>query len=276
MTMPSQLTEHTHDLHHRARESTAVDVLVRLGITSYGVVHLLIAWLALQLAFGDRSGSVDKSGALRQLAQQPLGRGLLWVVAVGFAALVLWQVLELLVGPSEEDSHPALHTASAAIKVGVFAVLAWTSYRIASHSGGGGGDSTETWTSRLMALPMGQWLVGALGLAVIGVGIAGVVKGVTDRYEKHLDLEGRSGTSGTVLKVTARVGYTARGVALAAVGGLFVWAAVTHDAKKSGGLDEALNRLLDAPAGPVLMVLIGLGFACYGVFCFGWARHFRR
>jgi hypothetical protein len=57
------------------------------------------------------------------------------------------------------------------------------------------------------------------------------------------------------------------------VGGLFVAAAYTHHAKKSGGLDQALHTVLQQPFGPVLLILIGAGIACYGLFCFARARH---
>ena len=40
-----------------------------------------------------------------------------------------------------------------------------------------------------------------------------------------------------------KVGYIAKGVA-SAVGGLFMYAAITHEAKKSGGLDQALQTVL--------------------------------
>jgi hypothetical protein len=66
--------------------------------------------------------------------------------------------------------------------------------------------------------------------------------------------------------VLARTGYVARGVAFGVVGGLVVWAAVTHDPNRSGGLDQALATLRDAPAGPSLLVLVGVGLGCFGVF----------
>ena len=64
---------------------------VRLGLVAYGVVHLLIAWLALQLAFGDSAGAPSQQGAMHELAQKPFGEVLLWVVALGFVCLVVWQ-----------------------------------------------------------------------------------------------------------------------------------------------------------------------------------------
>jgi hypothetical protein len=66
---------------------------------------------------------------------------------------------------------------------------------------------------------------------------------------------------------------SARGIAFGIVGSLFVWAAVTHDADKSGGLDQALSRLLHTPLGPVLLAAVAAGFACYGTFNVAKARH---
>jgi len=57
---------------------------------------------------------------------------------------------------------------------------------------------------------------------------------------------------------------------------LFLYAAVTHDPQKSGGLDEALHKLLQQPFGAPVLVLIAMGFACFGLFCFAWARHLDR
>ena len=36
----------------RAGDSASLEVLARGGLVAYGVVHLLISWLALQLAWG--------------------------------------------------------------------------------------------------------------------------------------------------------------------------------------------------------------------------------
>ena len=62
------------EIGRRADQSDWVDHGVRAGLVAYGVVHLLVGWLALQLALGDRSGTVSSKGALHQLAGEPLGR----------------------------------------------------------------------------------------------------------------------------------------------------------------------------------------------------------
>ena len=56
---------------------------MRVGLVAYGIIHLLIGWLALQLAFGDRSGSPDQQGALQQIAQESYGDALLWIIGIG-------------------------------------------------------------------------------------------------------------------------------------------------------------------------------------------------
>ncbi len=40
----------------QANGSDWIDHGVRLGLVAFGVVHLLVGWLALQLALGDQSG----------------------------------------------------------------------------------------------------------------------------------------------------------------------------------------------------------------------------
>jgi hypothetical protein len=68
------------------------------------------------------------------------------------------------------------------------------------------------------------------------------------------------------------VGYSAKGIALGIIGGLFVWAAVTYDPDKAGGMDAALSIIRDQPFGSVLLAIIAAGLACFGVYCFFWAK----
>ena len=55
--------------------------------------------------------------------------------------------------------------------------------------------------------------------------------------------------------IAGRVGYVAKGVALAILGGLVIAAVVTADPEKAGGLDAALRTVGEQPFGQVLLVL---------------------
>ena len=80
----------------RLRGSRGYRALVRTGLVCWAAVHLLIAWLALQLAWGGGGGSADQSGALSTVAESPVGKPLLWIIALGLIALAVWQALEVL------------------------------------------------------------------------------------------------------------------------------------------------------------------------------------
>lgn len=260
-------------LDRQADHSYALDVAVRVGLIAYGVVHLLIAWLAARLVFGGSSQSASSKGALHELATTSVGRVSLYVVAGGLFAMVVWQLLEALVG--HRDAHGGKRVfkrLTSAGKVLVYGTVGVSAFKtaIGSSSSGGGAHST---TAKLMSMPAGPLIVAAVGIGILGVACFLAYRGWTDKFMKKLDFDGQTGHDGRAYRIFGKVGYISKGVSLAIIGGLFVWAAMAHDPQKSGGLDQALHRLLDAPFGAPLLLLVAAGIACYGLFCFAWARH---
>src|SRR5262249_56352382 len=55
----------------RATHSKPVEWLTRFGFICYGVLHVLIAYLAVRIAFGGASTECDQSGAFKNVAEQP-------------------------------------------------------------------------------------------------------------------------------------------------------------------------------------------------------------
>jgi hypothetical protein len=260
----------------RADNSEWMDHAVRVGLVSYGVVHLILAWLAVRLAFGDGGGSASSKGALHELAQTTIGRISLYVVAIGFVALVLWQVLEALWGHRDEEGGKRLFKRlTSAGKAVLYATLAFTAFRTAIGSSSSG-RSTDGLTARVMGMPGGTVLVGGVGVAILVVAGFLAYRGWTEKFRSKLESEGKTGKDGSAYVTFGKVGYLGKSVAIGTVGALFLYAAFTHDPRKSGGLDEALHRLLQQPFGAPVLVLIAIGFACYGLFCFAWAKHLAR
>ena len=77
--MPRSLLARVQRAVRRAREVTDHPVLTqvaRVGLVAYGAMHLLIGWLAVRLAWGDRDVDADQTGALRTVADGPGGPGL--------------------------------------------------------------------------------------------------------------------------------------------------------------------------------------------------------
>ena len=259
-----------------AHQSDWLDHAIRVGLVAYGIVHLMVGWLALQLALGEKSESASNAGALHALAEQPFGEVLLWLIALGMALLVMWRLLEFGFGYRDEqdDAKRWRKRATSLGKAVIYGTLGWSAVKTAVGDGSSGG--TDSTTAKLMNLPGGQLIVGAIGLAIIGYGISLVIRGWTEKFTEHLDAQGQTGTDGSAYVLLGKVGYIAKGIAIALVGGLFCYAAVTHEAKKSGGLDQALQTVLGYPFGQVLLIAIGLGIAAYGLFCFARAKHLSR
>jgi hypothetical protein len=271
MTDPTDTAEQVH-------ESDWMDHAIRVGLVAYGLVHLLVGWLALQLAFGDKEDQASNVGAMHYLAQQPLGGVLVWMVAIGMFFLVLWRLLEFGFGYRQEsdDAKRWRKRATSLLKAAIYGVIGWSALQTATGSGGGGGGGADTTTAKLMDLPGGQLIVGAVGVAIIAYGGSLVWRGWTEKFTEQLDAQGQSGTEGSLYITVGKVGYIAKGIAIAIVGGLFCYAAITHDPKKSGGLDQALQTVLEQPFGQVLLTAIAIGIIAYGLFCFVRAKHLSR
>jgi hypothetical protein len=257
----------TQDVKRAARDagdSEALEWAARIGYAVNGLMHLLIAWIAIQLAFGGggKGGKrADQSGALQTLASNGVGIVLLWVAVAGFAGLAIWQLTQVFVG------HGAGDRVKAAAKCVVYLALAWTALSFATGSGKASEKQTSDLTAGLMSKPAGGALVVVIGLVVLGVAVYHVYKGWSRKFLQ--DLRSQPGRPVVML---ARFGYIAKGVALGVVGVLFCLAGLHNDPKQAGGLDKGLRTLLDAPFGKVLLVIVALGLAAYGIYSFARAR----
>jgi hypothetical protein len=247
----------------KARQSSLYRGSITVGLIAYGVVHLLIAWIALQLAWGNNSEEASHSGALRELASQPFGGILLWVVAFGLFALVVWKSLELLYGHLDN-----FKMASSAGRAVVYLYLGISAVKIAGGSGGSSTNKSSGMTAKLMEHAGGRLLVVLIGLAVVGIGIYQIYKAVTKKFLE--DLVGGVSESTILL---GRIGHIAKGSAFVIVGGLFTWAALSYEPEKASGLDGALHTVRQQAFGSVLLTLMALGIACFGAYCFVWSRN---
>ena len=256
----------------QAVSSRPFRILVTVGLITYGIVHILVGWIAAQVAWGGSGGSQEASqqGALAEMAQNPAGVVVLWLTVVGLFAMAVWQAAEAVWGHRDKPSgfkriRKRLSSVGRAVAYAAIAVGAITALRGASQSGD---QKQEGWTARLLALPFGRVLVGIVGIVIVVLAVRLVIKGVKRKFTQDL-----SGGVSPGVERLGQIGYISKGVAFAVVGGLFGGAAVTDDPSKAGGLDDALRTINSAPLGSVLLTVVALGLACFGVFCFFWARH---
>lgn len=258
-------------------DSKALEVLARVGLVAYGVVHLLLGWLALQIAWG-LSGreSADTSGAMKTLADQPFGQVLLWLVAVGLAALALWQASAVIWGYRNlEGAKRVRKQVTSGAKAVIFAALGYSAGAAALGAGSSSAQSQQQATSGVLGWPGGRVIVIVAGLVIIGVGVAAIVKGVKKSFAEEIDTSPLSPTLRTAVARLGQMGYIAKGLALGVVGGLLSYATLTFDPQKAQGLDGAMQTILAQPFGRFLLTAVALGFAAFGLFAILQSRYRR-
>lgn len=246
-----------------ASDHPALTWSARVGLAVNGLLHVLVAWIAFRVAVGSTGHNADQSGALQTVASEPGGRVVLWVGAVGFLALALWELADGFRDWRRQHDTGWLDLAkdAAAAVVHLAVGLACLRFALGSSGSGSSKQHSQELTATLMQQPGGRVLVGAIGLVVIGVGVYHGWKGVTRRFLDELRGEPNPLSTGAGV-----LGYLAKGIALALVGGLFVVAAVHHRPQQASGLDGALRTLQAQPYGVVLLGAVAAGLAAYGIY----------
>jgi hypothetical protein len=258
----------------RAGNSRALELSTRVGLAGYGVLHLAIAWLAIQIAIGRSTTEGDQSGAFRLLVAQPFGRILVWVVAIGLVAMAIWQLSEAAVGHLDETGgRRSLERVVSLSRTVIYAALAWTAYRVVEGAATSAAQQQQHATAGMLGSTGGRFLAGAIGVAVTMVGLVIAGYGLTKGFEKNFVWSQVRRRTRTAAVLAGQVGYAAKGLAYAVVGILLVVAAVSFDPQRSTGLDGALRALAGEPFGVFLLGFVTFGFAVFGVFCFFQSRH---
>ncbi|HET8867987.1 MAG TPA: DUF1206 domain-containing protein, partial [Agrococcus sp.] len=250
-------TDKAQDAAGAAERSRAADWVEGVGQVANGIVHLIIGGIALGVAFG-AGGSADQSGAMRALQQTPLGGIALWAVGIALIGLALHSAVTA-VAASRRDWKDAVRSGGRAI---AYAVVGATALVYAVGGSSDSEEGTESISAELMANPFGLWLLGAIGLAIVGIGVTFAVRGVRLKFREDVAPPARFRRLVDTLGAT---GYVAKGIAVVIVGVLFVIAAASHDAEEAGGLDGALQSLTTVPGGVVALVVIAVGLIVYGV-----------
>ncbi|PCN46660.1 hypothetical protein Csp2054_15975 [Curtobacterium sp. 'Ferrero'] len=259
----------------RVADSRWFELLARGGFVGSGVVHLLIGYLVVLLGIGSGSGGreTDQSGALQQIDRVPGGVFLLWVIAVGTAALTLRLVVEAIVGGRVDSARAWGARVKNAGKAVVYGAISYSSLTFAIGAGRSSSGSSRSAAAGALATPGGVVLLVLVGVVAAAIGVALVVEGVRRSFWKQL-VRPRRPIERTVT-VLGVVGYVLKGVAVVAVGVLIVVAGFRSDPGQATGLDGAFDALHGMPGGAVVLVAIGIGFVAFGVYSFFRARYAR-
>jgi hypothetical protein len=256
------------------RSDTARKVVL-LGWAAKGVVYVALAYLVLQMAFGQSSQDASTTGALRLIAQEAPGKVVLVVLGLGLLAFAVGRVLEVttLAGP-QIDGKEKVKAAVLAVLYTSLALTAFSVVGLAGSSSGGGGKEQQG-SAFLLGLPGGRWIVGLVGLAVIAYGAKQVHDGVQQKYLGTLETGRMSSGLRSAVEKLGTAAYLTKGAILALLGWFFLQSAITYDPSEAKGMDAALQEIAAQTWGQVVLTLVAVGLLCYGAFAFVESRYRR-
>ena len=246
-------------------------VVARTGLVAKGVSFGLVGALAIKLALGHGGKATSREGALAQLSHDLFGKIVLIALAAGFAAYALWRFIQAFAERRDPDENEGTVWAKRVGYVGRGLIYSGLAYSIVKILAGRGNTSQNARahksTAAVLDWPAGRWIVGAIGLAIVGVGMWNLYRGLARKFEDRWRVVRLSPSVRTWGARAGVLGHVARFVVFGLIGVFLVKAAIDYRPKDAIGIDGALQRLAHASYGPYLLGLTAAGLIAYGVFC---------
>jgi hypothetical protein len=242
------------------------------------VVFVVVGALAAMAAFGIGGGKVvDQQEAVRAMGGSPFGDSVLWFVGVGLASYALWRFAQVATvgGDNSSESHKPGKRAIALISAIAYTGLATTAFAQAAGSSSRGRGGQAQGAAWLIAQPFGRWLVLGVGLAIVAAALFQFWRAATESFAKKLSAHELSHDQEKWSRLAGRLGYSARGVAFTLIGWFFIRAGMHDNASEAGGLSLALRTVRSQPYGDILLAVVAIGLALFGIYSLIEARYRR-
>lgn len=258
--------------------------MARVGFVAKGTVYAIIGVLTFMAAFNLGGQKAGQLKVLDFLEKQPFGNALLVLIALGLACYAAWRFISSISDPEGIGSDGKAIAkrigffVSGCIYLGLGVLAAWRAFGSGSSpgSGSGGQDAGQQAESSFLATDTGLFIIGAVGVAIIIVGIFQFVKAYKTDFTEKFDLRSMNEEKRrkTIIN-TAKFGLSSRGVIFLIIGYFALQAALSNDPSEIKTTKEAFSFLRDSPYGAWLMGIVAAGLVAYSIFMFMMAKYRR-
>ena len=235
-------------------------VLIRFGLCALGLLYVAMGLVSARVAWLGVREPQGVGGALRLLFDAGRGRWLLAAVAAGLGALAMARGIDAFRGRRGFLSRVALVFDALG-----YAVLCWTAVALLLHLRAGRGPSlTRTGAAWLLSESWGPAVLEIAGIVVALGGLRELWMGLSGRLSNRPDAAPKNVAK--TLTAIARFGLGARGLVLCAIGYYIVRAAEESDASQVYTMGGTLRQVEGAPFGALVVGVLAMGFAAYGIY----------
>jgi fumarate reductase subunit D len=255
----------------------------RFGYAAKAIVYLAVGVLALAAALGAGGIVTDAAGALWAIARQPLGRLLIFVVAVGLVGHSSLRLVQGLLDPERRGRRlPIVLVRIGETLTGLgHGLLAWGAFRLFLGTGGPatGDVATRTWSGEMLAMPYGDRLLGAVAIGVIAFGLSLLVRAVvTKNICCDLALDDVPPYGCRFISAVIRTGLAAQGSLFTSVGWFALRAALDRQPREARGPAGVISHFGQRPHGELILAAFAVGLLAVAASCFidAWWRKFPR
>ena len=246
-------------------KTRGLEGLARAGYLAKGTVYLIVGLLAATAAFGsaDPQGS---SGALQTLLEQPYGKFALGAVGFGLFGYACWKMVQAV----KDTERKGTDLSGLVQRTGYFlsglahvGLAIFCARAVASGNQASGGNA-EGATATAMSQPLGQWIVGCIGLGLIAFGLFRLSIAWSQSFKKKFHLEQMSQNERDVAVKAGSFGIAARAFVFGLTGLFLVQAAMSANPSKAGTMQQVLRAV--EQQGTWYLAVLAFGLIAYAVY----------
>jgi hypothetical protein len=253
--------------------SRAFELLSRAGFVARALIYAIIGILALKLAFGYGGKLTNQQGALHTVANQPFGKLLLTLVAIGLGGYSLWRLVRAWIGHGREGSDTGFERLAALASGIAYGAMCALAIEILLGAGAGSSGSPKKAAAGVFGWPAGAWIVGIAGGVMIGVALYQGYRGITKKFLDDSKVAEMSAGVKEWISRLGTIGHLARMVVFGLVGIFLIKAAIDYSPSKAVGLDGALAKIVHRSYGPFLLGVVAVGLIAFALYSLSDARY---
>ena len=267
--------ELSHAVARQIRDEPWVLAIARAGWVAKGVVYSAIGWSAVKIGLQEPvEADAEYTGIVALLADHPLSRALLAVIAVGLVFYIAFRVLSTVL-IDDNDLDAWAHRIAYLFSALTYVTVGWAAAQaVIAGVDPQEGSRVERTSQALLETTGGRWALAVGAIGALGIALYFAYKGLSRRFLRQICTEDiDSGRVRRTIVWTGATGWVGRALLVGAVSVFVLWSAYTADPDEARGLDRTLQELATATWGRILVIVIAVLLMAYSAYCIASARY---